>query len=37
MLIFLCRRLSGKEKEKSSLRPPRLCGEMFLISIFLTA
>jgi hypothetical protein len=36
MLIFLCRRLSGKEKEKSSLRPLRLCGEECLISIFIT-
>ena len=34
MLIFLCRRLSGKEKKESSLRPLRLCGEKFFISIF---
>jgi hypothetical protein len=36
MLIFLCRRLSGKEKEKPSLRPLRLCGERFFISMFVT-
>jgi len=29
MLIFLCRRLSGKEKTESSLRLLRLCGEDF--------
>jgi len=34
MTIFLCRRLSGKEK--SCLRPLRLCGEQFFISIFVT-
>jgi len=36
MLIFLCRRLSGKEKKESSLRPLRLCGERFFISILVT-
>jgi hypothetical protein len=36
MFIFLCRRLSGKEKKESSLRPLRLSGERFFISMFVT-
>jgi hypothetical protein len=36
MVIFLCRRLSGKEKEKPSLRPLCLCGEKFFIPICIT-
>jgi hypothetical protein len=32
MSIFLCRRLSGKEKkDEPSLRPLRLCGKIFSI------
>jgi hypothetical protein len=35
MVAFLCRRLSGKEKEKPCLRPLCLCGEKVFIPIFI--